>query len=187
MAAELMELARLYAALNPIAASDTSTTTTPDFLDSLWRAQMPVNHEPKSLIDLRADIQKGITALTSLLDGVQDPLRAIRMVSDLVQAAINGEAWHREEVSPAILDARVIRELVELGFEFAQMNPTLNQTPSTTLMPGFLDALWRGDAQQVRQAESGLNAFFAGLATREQQLQGLDFAVNLLQAANLLQ
>lgn len=39
----LLKLGQTYAALNPTKALDTDTTTTPDFLDSLWRSQLPTD------------------------------------------------------------------------------------------------------------------------------------------------
>ncbi|QYO62229.1 hypothetical protein [Leptolyngbya sp. 7M] len=116
----LLELGRTYAALNPTEAADTATTATPDFLDSLWRAQLPSDPStPKPYPEIRAELQRGITALDSLLEGVEDPVAALRFINNLVQAVTNVESL----AEAAVLDAQFLRDLMAFGFEVAKLNP----------------------------------------------------------------
>jgi predicted chitinase len=180
----VMELAKTYAWLNP-----NPEATVPaegeafGFLDLLWRLQVPdANGQFKGSGDIATALQKGVSELGQLLDGVQDPVRAIQFINNLMQAAAKVPSLKND-----LKDARFLRELMEFGFEFVKSNPTVNQSATDTAVQGFLDRLWRGDAQQVKQAQGGLSAFFAGMDTGAERIKGLDFAVNLLDAAELLQ
>ncbi|UBF30710.1 Ig-like domain-containing protein (plasmid) [Kovacikia minuta CCNUW1] len=180
----VMELAKTYAWLNP----NPEATVPPEdeafgFLDLLWRLQIPdANGQFKGSGDIAAALQKGVSQLGQLLDGVEDPVRAIQFINNLMQAAAKVPSLKND-----LKDARLLRELMEFGFEFVKSNPTVNQSATDAAVQGFLDRLWRGDAQQVKQAQSGLSAFFSGMDTGAERIKGLDFAVNLLDAAELLQ
>jgi hypothetical protein len=180
----VMELAKTYAWLNP-----NPEATVPaegeafGFLDLLWRLQVPdANGQFKGSWEIATALQKGVSELGQLLDGVQEPVRAIQFINNLMQAAAKVPTLKND-----LKDARFLRELMEFGFEFVKSNPTVNQSGTDTAVQGFLDRLWRGDAQQVKQAQSGLSAFFKGMDTEAEKIKGLDFAVNLLDAAELLQ
>ncbi|WNZ21392.1 hypothetical protein HJG54_17725 [Leptolyngbya sp. NK1-12] len=181
----LLELGRTYAALKPTLAPDTATTTTPDFLDSLWRAQLPTDPStPKPYQEIRAELQRGIAALDTLLEGVEDPLGALRFVNNLVvQAVTNVESLSDD----AVLDAQFLRELVMFGFEYAKLNPTVLTTATENGTEAFLATLWQGESAQtesiaMRQATGKLSELFAGFDTPEARLQWLRFATNLVQA-----
>ena len=180
MVSALMELSRTYAALNPTAPDDKGTSTTPDFLDSLWRAQKVVNDAPLSMVDMRTEMQRGVKAIGDLLDGVQDPLRAIQFVNNLIQAATNVES-----LKDSIHDAKFLRELVEFGFEYAKLNPTGTASTGSDAINTFLDTLWKGG--DVRQAQGGLSEFFEGFTSKTQRIKLLNFEDNLLKADGLLQ
>ncbi|QYO62987.1 hypothetical protein [Leptolyngbya sp. 7M] len=50
-------IGRTYAALKPALAADTATTPTPNFLDALWRAQLPSDPStPKPYEEIRAEL-----------------------------------------------------------------------------------------------------------------------------------
>jgi hypothetical protein len=184
LTAAVLELAKTYAWLNP-----NPETTVPaegeafGFLDLLWRLQVPdANGQFKGNGDITAALGQAVTQLGQLLDGVNDPVRAIQFINNLMQASGNVP-----ELKNDLKDAQFLRKLIEFGFEFVRSNPTVNQTATDAAVQGFLDRLWRGDTQQVRQAQGGLNVFFAGMDTEAEKIKGLDFAVNLLDAAELLQ
>ncbi|WNZ24539.1 hypothetical protein HJG54_17890 [Leptolyngbya sp. NK1-12] len=178
------DLRHTYAALKPTLAPDTATTTTPDFLDSLWRAQLPTDPStPKPYQEIRAELQRGIAALDTLLEGVEDPLGALRFVNNLVQAVTNVESLSDD----AVLDAQFLRELVMFGFEYAKLNPTVLTTATENGTEAFLATLWQGESAQtesiaMRQAIGKLSELFAGFDTPEARLQWLRFATNLVQA-----
>lgn len=77
-------------------------------------------------------MQRGITALDTLLDGVEDPLGALRFVNNLVEAATNVESLSEE----GVLDAQFLRELVNFGFEYAKLNPTVLTTATNRSILG---------------------------------------------------
>jgi hypothetical protein len=180
----LLELGRTYAALKPTLAPDTATTTTPDFLDALWRAQLPSDPStPKPYPEIRAELLRGITALDTLLDGVEDPLGALRFVNNLVQAVTNIESLSDN----AVLDAQFLRELVNFGFEYAKLNPTVLTTATENGTEAFLATLWQSESTEaesiaVKEATGKLSELFAGFDTPEARLQWLRFAMNLVQA-----
>jgi hypothetical protein len=182
MVSALLALGRTYASLNPTLASDTATTTTPDFLDSLWRAQQPLNPTTaKPTAEIHAELARGLVALSSLLVGVNNPIQALTFVNNLIQAATKAEG-----LESAIHDAKFLRELVEFGFEFAKVNPTATaSTSNDEALSTFLNTLWMGG--NTRLAEGGLSAFFEGLDTLDERVRVLDFADNLIDAAQLTQ
>ncbi|XPM60820.2 MAG: hypothetical protein EDM05_028125 [Leptolyngbya sp. IPPAS B-1204] len=180
-------MGRTYAALKPALAPDTATTTTPDFLDSLWRAQLPTDPStPKPYQEIRAELQRGMTALDTLLDGVEDPLGALRFVHNLVQAATNVESLSEE----AVLDAQFLRELVAFGFEYAKLNPTVLATATENGTEAFLATLWQGESTEaesvaMRQATGKLSNLFEAMETKEERIKSLKFGTNLLKAVGL--
>ncbi|MBF2049794.1 MAG: hypothetical protein IGS54_20910 [Elainella sp. C42_A2020_010] len=184
-----MELGRTYAALKPTLASDTATTTTPDFLDSLWRAQLPSDPSiPKPYPEIRAELQRGMTALDSLLDGVEDPLGALRFINNLVQAVTNIESLSDD----AVLDAQFLRELVAFGFEVARLNPSVTVSDSGGIEQ-WLSILWSGEGD-LRQAQGGLAQLFDQLSsplqleplTLQDQLERLKFSTQLVKTVQLV-
>ena|GEM_PF-2332226 len=184
LATAVMALAKTYAWLNP---NPEATVPTADqdfgFLDALWRLQIPdANGQFKDGDAIAQTLSDSVAALKRLLVGVEDPVRAIQFLNNLVQAASNVTSLKGD-----VKDATFLRELVEFGVEFVQTNPTANPSATDTAVQGFLDRLWRGDIQQVKQAQGGLNAFFAGMETAAERLKGLKLAENLLEAAALLQ
>ncbi len=141
-----MELGRTYVALKLALAPDTATTTTPDFLDSLWRAQLPSDPStPRPNAEIRAELQRGMTALDTLLDGVENPLGALRFVHNLVQAATNVESLSEE----AVFDAQCLRELVAFGFEYAKLNPTHLESATENGVEAFLATLWQSESTEA--------------------------------------
>ncbi|WNZ24542.1 hypothetical protein HJG54_17905 [Leptolyngbya sp. NK1-12] len=173
-----------YAALNPAKALDTDTTTTPDSLDSLWRAQLPSDPStPKPYPEIRAELLRGTTALDTLLDGVEDPLGALRFVHNLVEAATNVESLSEE----GTLDAQFLRELVAFGFEYAKLNPSHLESATENGVEAFLATLWQSNSTEaesiaVKAATGKLSELFAGFDTPEERLQWLKFATTLVQA-----
>jgi hypothetical protein len=183
LAAAVMELAKTYAWLNP----NPEATVPADqkkfgFLDALWRLQIPANGQFKSQFEIQTTLGGSVQSLNTLLTGVSDPVRAIQFINNLIQSAVNVPSLKSD-----VKDAQFLRELMEFGFEFVRSNPTVNPSSTDVAVQGFLDRLWRGDAQQVKQAQGGLSAFFAGMSTKLKRIEGLDFAVKLLDAAELLQ
>jgi hypothetical protein len=185
LTAAVMALAKTYAWLNP-----NPEATVPageqdfGFLDALWRLQIPnaITGVFKGSGDIAQTLEESVAALKRLLTGVQDPVRAIQFLNNLVQAASNVTSLKAD-----VKEATFLRELVEFGVEFVKTNPTVNPTATDAAVQGFLDRLWRGDTQQVKQAQGGLNAFFAGMETAAERIKGLELAENLLEAAALLQ
>jgi Ca2+-binding RTX toxin-like protein len=171
----LLELGRTYAALNP-SSSGASTSTTPDFLDSLWRAQKPSNN------GIRTELQKGIAALDTLLEGINDPLQAIQFVNTLVQAATNVES-----LQGALRDAQFLQELVAFGFEYAKLNPTNLASATQNGIDAFLATLWQAAptaavTTAMRQATGKLSDIFKAQSTKEERIKVLKFQTNLLKA-----
>ncbi|WNZ24517.1 hypothetical protein HJG54_17760 [Leptolyngbya sp. NK1-12] len=178
-------MGRTYAALNSTKALDTDTTTTPDFLDSLWRAQLPTDPStPKPYQEIRAELQRGMTALDTLLDGVEDPLGALRFVHNLVQAATNVESLSDE----GTLDAQFLRELVAFGFEYAKLNPaSLPNTGEET--DAFLATLWQEASDytpSMRKAIGTISDLFEAQDSPEKRIKLLQFATSLLKTAKLV-
>jgi hypothetical protein len=189
LAVAVMELAKTFAWLNPTPEATVPTDQKEfGFLDALWRLQIPYLNtvtkklEFKGSIEINDTFNSSVTALQSLLAGVDDPVRAIQFINNLIQAAVNVPSLKSD-----VKDAQFLRELMEFGFEFVKSNPTVNSSSTDVAVQGFLDRLWRGDTQQVKQAQGGLSAFLAGMDTKDQRIKGLDFAVKLLNAAELLQ
>ncbi len=185
LTAAVMALAKTYAWLNP-----NPEATVPageqdfDFLDALWRLQIPnaITGAFKGSGDIAQTLEESVAALGRLLEGVEDPVRAIQFLNNLVQAASNITSLKAD-----VQGATFLRELMEFGVEFVQTNPRVNPTATDAAVQGFLDRLWRGDTQQVKQSQRGLNAFFVGMETAAERIKGLEFADNLLDAAALLQ
>ncbi|MGI0489922.1 hypothetical protein ACN4EK_31280 [Pantanalinema rosaneae CENA516] len=184
LTAAVLELAKTYTWLNPNPETTVPTESEAfGFLDLLWRLQVPdANGQFKGNGDITAALGQAITQLGQLLEGVNDPVRAIQFINNLMQAASTVPSLKND-----LKDTQFLREFIEFGFEFVRSNPTVNQTAPDAAVQGFLDRLWRGDTQQVKQAQGGLSAFFAGMDTEAEKIKGLDFAVNLLNAAELLQ
>jgi hypothetical protein len=110
-------------------------TTTPGFLDSLWRSQLPTDPStPKPYQEIRAELLRGITALDSLLEGVNDPLEPLRFINNLVQAVTNIESLSKE----GTLDAQFLRELVAFGFEYAKLNSVIMEAATEDGTKPFL-------------------------------------------------
>jgi len=150
LAAAVMALAKTYAWLNP---NPEATVPVADkdfgFLDALWRLQIPdANGQFKGSGDIAQTLEDSVMALERLLEGVEDKVRAIQFLNNLVQAASNVTSLKAD-----VKDATFLRELVEFGVEFVKTNPTVNATATDTAVQGFLDRLWRGDTQQVKQAQ----------------------------------
>jgi Ca2+-binding RTX toxin-like protein len=179
----LLQLGRSYAVLNPTEAANASGT--PDFLDSLWRAQKTLNpYEAKPLGVIRQELQQGMTALYTLLDGVDNPLQALKFVNNLLQAATNVESLDAE----AIYDAEFLRELVAFGFEYAKLNPTQLEGAETDGLNAFLATLWQGesgDSLAMRKATGKFSDLFNGLDSKEEHKKLIKFETNLLKAIGL--
>ena len=177
LAKSLLELATTYASFNP--RSDTSSSTSIDFLDSLWRAQKSL--EPQTI---RTELQRSILALDKLLEGVANPIQAFKFVNNLLKAA--GDTASLD--GAAIHDAQFLRELVAFGFEYAKLNPNLSATATENGTETFLATFWQNtvnDSTAMRQATGKLDDLFAGLETKEKRLKLLQFETNLLKAIGL--
>ncbi|MBF2048766.1 MAG: hypothetical protein IGS54_15635 [Elainella sp. C42_A2020_010] len=148
----------------------------------MWRAQLPTDPStPKPYEEIRAELQRGMTALDTLLEGVEVPLGALRFVHNLVEAATNVESLSEEG------DAQFLRELVAFGFEYAKLNPTPLESATDNGTEAFLATLWQSNSTEaesiaVKAATRKLSELFARLDTPEERLQWLKFATTLAQA-----
>lgn len=125
-------------------------------------------------------------ALTGLLDGVENPLQALKFINNLVQAATNVESLSGEDA----LDAQFLRELVAFGFEYAKLNPDNLATATENGLEAFLATLWQSTAADmgtvaIRQATGKLSDLFEAMATKEERIKSLKFGTNLLKAVGL--
>lgn len=177
LAKALLELATTYASFDP--QSSASSSTSLDFLDSLWRAQKSL--DPQAI---RNELQRGILALDALLDGVANPIQAFKFVNNLLKAAGDTASLDGE----AIYDAQFLRELVAFGFQYAKLNPSNLSNATTDGTEAFLATFWQNTTDgsaAMRQATGKLDDLFAGLETKEERLKLLKFETNLLKAIGL--
>jgi hypothetical protein len=142
---------------------------------------------PKPDEEIRAELQRGITALDTLLEGVEDPLGALRFVNNLMQAVTNVESLSDE----AVLDAQFLRELVAFGFEYAKLNPAHLESAMETGTEAFLATLWQSESTEaeslaVQQATGKLSELFKTLDTKEQRVKLLEFETQLFKVAKQL-
>ncbi|UBF30066.1 Ig-like domain-containing protein (plasmid) [Kovacikia minuta CCNUW1] len=132
----VMELAKTYAWLNP---NPEATVPVEDgafgFLDRLWRLQVPdANGQFKGSGEIATALQKGVSDLGQLLEGVNNPVRAIQFINNLIQAAAKVPSLKND-----LKDAQFLRELMQFGFEFVKLNPTETHNFSEELFQGFVD------------------------------------------------
>ncbi|XPM53898.1 MAG: hypothetical protein EDM05_038495 [Leptolyngbya sp. IPPAS B-1204] len=123
-------------------------------------------------------------ALTELLDGVDNPLQALKFINNLVQAATNVESLSDEDA----LDAQFLRELVAFGFEYVKLNPTTLPN-SGVETDAFLATLWQeasGNTPSMRKALGHINDLFEAQDSPEQRLKLLQFETSLLKTAKLV-
>jgi hypothetical protein len=148
------------------------------FLDLLWRLQVPdANGQFKGSGDIATALQKGVSELGQLLDGVQDPVRAIQFINNLMQAAVEVPSLKND-----LKDAHFLRELMEFGIKFARLNPDITTSTTAEISNNaFLDVFWRNDRAAMALAESDLSEFFEVLGTSEEGLKGLEFGGKLLE------
>lgn len=176
MVSALLALGRTYASLNPTLASDTATTTTPDFLDSLWRAQQPLNPTTaKPTAEIHGELARGMAALSSLLAGVNNPIQALTFVNNLIQAATQVDVLKDD-----IHDAKFLRELVEFGFEVAKVNPAIIEGDDQQ-SANWIENLLEGG--NLKKAQGGLSFFLNGAQTLNDRLQTLEYTTRLIQVA----
>jgi hypothetical protein len=178
--ATVKELAKTYAWLNPQEeASVPADQADYGFLDRLWQLQVP--HlvlkpggkrvsEFKSAGVIAAELQKAVEALGRLLTGVNEPIKALQFLNGLIQAET-----YVTSLKSNVKNAPFLRETVELGVTYASKNLAVGSTA-----PGFLNQIWRGGTSQVTQARQGLYAFFSGVSTPAERINGLDSVGNLL-------
>lgn len=111
LANAVMELAKTYAWLHPTPeASVPADKKDFGFLDALWRLQIPnADGQFKSESDIATALSEGVQALGRLLNGVENPVRAIQFINNLLQAANNVSS-----VKADLKDAQSIRKLIDL-------------------------------------------------------------------------
>jgi hypothetical protein len=121
-----------------------------------------------------------VLGLKDLLLNVDQPMRAVQFLSNLLKVADSVVGLGDDLKDPLFL-----KKLVEFAGKYAKLNPdnSLSAQPQ-----GFLDELWRApleDTAALKRAGAGLSDFFEGATTREQLLKRLEFGGNLLDAAKL--
>lgn len=187
LAATVKDLAKTYAWLNP-----REEATVPDdqadygFLDRLWQLQVP--HlvlrggkrvsEFKSAAVIQADLQKAVVALGRLLEGVDEPSKAIQFLSGLIQAET-----YVPSLKSSFKEAQFWRETVELGVTVAKLNPVTTEVTPDDAAGTFLNTLWRQG--NTTAAQAGVGQFFGGLKTTQERVKSLEFADRLIDAAQL--
>jgi hypothetical protein len=172
----VMRMAYTYSLYSPSKIPDATGATDPqpDFLNRLWWAQN--DYQANQLDD-------GIASLTTYLQGVEQPAKAMQFVSNLLLAAKQVVSI-REDLQ----DPLFFQELLKFGFEYAKLNPDISLSDQPQ---GFLDTLWRthagtqGFAQAIRTGASGLSNLFGQLDSKEKRQDVLEFGERLMQAAKL--
>jgi hypothetical protein len=177
----LLELGKTYARLEPAEPTDLSTATTPDFLDSLWRAQKTTGDQARPTGEIRGELLRAIAGLDDLLDNVSNPLEALKFVTNLLKAAT--QVATLDDQSGEIRNGRFLRELVAFGFEFFALNPTRTQVTANEALQTFLNTLLQEGDTYALQSQGGLSLFFQGSDNLDESLKLLDFADNLIDAA----
>lgn len=125
-----------------------------------------------------------VTQIRELLNGVNDPLKALNFINNLLKATNEVESLKDDLRDPVFL-----KELIQFGFDYAKLNPN---TSLSAEPQGFLDVLWRAtpdneEALQgaIRKGAAGLSEFFEGADTQAKLVKRLTFAKNLIEAAKL--
>ncbi|UBF30108.1 C40 family peptidase (plasmid) [Kovacikia minuta CCNUW1] len=181
LATAVMQLAQTYAWLNP---NPEATVPVEDevfgFLDRLWRLQVPdANGQFKDSEEIAAALQKGVSELGQLLDGVNDPVKAIQFLSNLVQAASNVTSLKGD-----MKNATFLRELIEFGVEYTKMNPDDTPSSNDDALNTFLNRFWRGEDQSLGQG--GLSALFKGVETHDGRIDLLNFQGKMFEAIKMV-
>lgn len=182
----LQQLSYTYVKLNPRLESSGTADALTDFLDPLGRTSA------SGILFL----DQSAAALEHLLEGVDDPVAALKFVNNLMQTATNVVSLNRqgENGKPlAIKDAQFLRKLVVLGFEIAKLNPNVI-TRDRAGVEEWLEIVWTGVGDS-RQAEGGLAKVFDQLSTpqnalekltSQKQVERLDFLTKLVKAVELV-
>ncbi|MCY6494314.1 Ig-like domain-containing protein [Leptolyngbya sp. GGD] len=173
----VLELGATYAWLNP---DDEVNVPVEDqdfaFLNQLWRLQVP--NGQGWFADsgtIKQTLQTSVGALGRLLNGVNDPVKAIQFIDHLIQSSSNIIKFKDD-----LKDGEIAQNLAKLGFEYARWNPTNSGDNVVQSSEFFLRELWQtGDTKAAR---SKLNEFFSDLETRPIRLQALELASRLLKA-----
>lgn len=173
----LEQLSYTYVKLNPGAATTSSLFNS--FLYPLLR-WMGGDDSP---------LDRSATALKQLLDGVSDPVAALKFANNLLQATTNVTSLNQIGANgqlPATKDAQFLRKLVEFGFEYAKLNPTVIAGAETGAIDAFLATLWQGKANTdgvvTKDATGKFGDLFKELKTSEERIKFLDFGDRLLKA-----
>ncbi|UBF30185.1 hypothetical protein K9N68_39300 (plasmid) [Kovacikia minuta CCNUW1] len=183
----VMELAKTYAWLNPNPeATVPAESEAFGFLDRLWRLQVPdANGQFKDSVEIATALQKGVSELGQLLDGVQNPVRAIQFINNLLQAATNTLALSKGQsnidAQVAIHNVSFLRELIKFGFEVAQSDP-IASVQNLDMTSGWIEILLAGS--NLQDAAEKLNSLFEGLTNTTQQTQALELSLDLIKSSN---
>ncbi len=182
LTAAVMALAKTYAWLNP---NPEATVPAADkdfgFLDALWRLQIPnaITGAFKGSGDIAQTLEESVGALRRLLTGVQDPVRAIQFLNNLVQAASNVTSLKAD-----MKEATFLRELVEFGVEVAKANPTVTIGDQTGIEE-WLEILWEGNGSK-QLATGGVAKFLDRPGNSQDRLDRLNYSTQLVKAVQLI-
>jgi hypothetical protein len=180
----VMRMAYTYSLYSPAQIPDATGAADPqpDFLNRLWWAQN----------DYQADqLDEGIAGLTTYLQGVEQPAKAIQFVSNLLLAAKQTVAIQED-----LQDPLFFQELLKFGFEYAKLNP---DTSLSAEPQGFLDLLWRaqagtqGFAEAIKKGAAGISNLFGqlktkfGSATKAERVELLELEQKLFKAIKQVQ
>jgi hypothetical protein len=172
----VMRMAYTYGLYNPAKIPDAPGVPQPDFLNRLWWAQN----------EYQADqLDDGMANLSTYLQGVNQPAKAMQFVSNLLLAAKQVASIQED-----LQDPLFFQELLKFGFEYAKLNP---DTSLSAEPQGFLDTLWRAEAgtlefaRAIRTSANGLSNLFGKLDNKSKRQQVLQFGQRMMQAAKQVQ
>lgn len=184
----VLEIGKIYAQLNP-QGTISADSTTPDFLDALWRAQKPVNNVPKSAAEVAAEFNQSIAGLNELLQGAfeqgnEAPIEALSSIRNVLQASAEVSSLNREP-QQGVYSIQFVQELVALGAKYAESNV---DGASTSLGEQRLPMVFNQlSVESTPQAVGDLSRFFAHIDTPDQRQTLTQFSKNLLKALGQLQ
>ena len=179
----LLELGRTYAAFDP-EPEVADSAVQDDFLGAIWRAQFVRSSQANSPETIRGELTRAISALTNLLEGIEDPIQALRFVNNVIQSAAGSES-----LIDAVQDAQFLRELVAFAFEYAKLNLTNLESANTDGTKAFLATFWQSSVTSPtvsKQATEQLNELFENLETASEGIKSLKFFVELLKSVGHL-
>jgi len=164
----LVNLAALYAKALKRIAPEVAAEQPISCLRTIWLAQS------------ESALLAGAGALQQAFAEVPNPLRAVNLMRQLLEAAGQIEGWNNQLRDPKFVDG-----LINLALEYSKLDPryvTLYVEESQQPFNAFLNTLWHEYAD-IRQGARELYQFFEPFTTPEKRSQVLKLSCSLLEAA----